>query len=264
MEFISTNNMEQAILTITSAIFISSAAAYLGTLMLSRKMSVITDPLAHLAFPGVTLALILGIEISFGIFPFIIIGALLIWLLEKRTKLPFENLSAVIFAIGVGTALVFLPIEKAEEALVGVIDNITLSETLFITLTSLTSIVLTRKIYSKIMLINIDEELATAEKINVDKYNLIYLLNIALVIGLGVYLVGGLITAALVAIPAATSRNLSKNLSSYQTMSVIFGILSSITGITTAHLTNLPTGPMIIVANAILFILSLAFSRKRS
>lgn len=111
------------------------------------------------------------------------------------------------------------------------------------------------------MLINIDEELSKAEKINVDKYNLIYLLTIAIVIGLGVYLVGGLITAALIAIPGASSRNVSKDLSSYQKLAVFFGVLSSIVGISVAHLLNLPTGPMIIVVNALVFIYSLAFAK---
>lgn len=256
--------INQNLLTITSGIFISAATAYIGTLMLSRKMSVITDPLAHLAFPGVTLALIFGFEISLGIFPFIIIGALIIWLLEKRTKLPFENLSAIIFAIGVGTALIFLPIEKAEEALVGTIDKITLSQTIFIAIVASFTAIITQKIYSKVMLINIDDELAKAEGINIDKYNLIYLLAVAIVIGLGVYLVGGLITAALVAIPSATARNLSKNIFSYQKLSILFGVLSSILGIITAHLTHLPTGPMIIVANAILFLVSLILQKNRS
>ncbi|BCX14643.1 MAG: membrane protein [Patescibacteria group bacterium] len=251
----------QLILTITSAIFISSVSAYIGTLMLSRKMSVITDPLAHLAFPGVTIALILGIEISVGIFPFIILGAIIIWLLEKRTKLPIENLSAIIFAIGVGTALLFLPIEEAEEALVGIIDKINLNQTFLILFLSLIGFVVSAKIYPKVMLINIDEDLAKAEKIDVDKYNLIYLLIVALVIGLGVYLVGGLITAALIAIPAATAKNISNNLSLYKTTAIICGILSSVIGILAAHFFSLPTGPMIIVISVILFIISLLLKK---
>ena len=99
----------QLILTLISGIFISGIAGYLGTLMLSKKMSAVAGPLAHLAFPGVALALIFGFNISLGVFPFVIIGAILIWLLEERTKLPMENLAAIIFASGVGTALLFLP-----------------------------------------------------------------------------------------------------------------------------------------------------------
>ena len=71
--------IDQLTLTVISGIFISGAAAYLGTLMLSKKMSVVAGPLAHLALPGVALAIIYGFSLSLGAFPFVILGAILIW-----------------------------------------------------------------------------------------------------------------------------------------------------------------------------------------
>src|SRR3989344_16119 len=141
----------QLCLTLISGVFISGVAGYLGTLMLSKKMSVVAGPLAHLALPGVALALIYGFSISFGVFPFVILGAIFIWLLEKRTKLPMENLAAIVFAAGVGTALLILPIGKAEEALIGNITNITAQETLVTVLISVLVFYIVRKTYKKIM-----------------------------------------------------------------------------------------------------------------
>lgn len=252
----------QIIFTIISGISISAIAAYLGTLMLSKKMSVVAGPLAHLAFPGVAIALIFGFNMSFGVFPFVILGAILIWLLEERTKLPMENLAAVIFAIGVGTALLFLPIGKAEEALVGSIDKITLVETVIVVILSTFIFFIIKKLYQKMMLINIDENLATREGVNVKKYNLFYLLSIAVVISLSVYLVGGLITVALVAMPAASAKNISKNLQSYIKLAIFFGIISAIAGILIALYSQFPVGPMVIVSNAVLFLISIIFMKK--
>jgi ABC-type Mn2+/Zn2+ transport system permease subunit len=252
----------QIILTLISGIFISGIAGYLGTLMLSKKMSVVAGPLAHLAFPGVALALIFGFNISFGVFPFVILGAIFIWYFEKRTKLPMENLAAVIFAIGVGTALLFLPIGKAEEALVGSINKITFGETIVVVSLSTLIFFIVKNLYQKMMLVNIDEDLAKTEGINVPKYNLFYLLSIAIVIALSVYLVGGLITAALVAIPAAAAKNVSRDLKSYIRLATFFGIISAVTGIVIAQFIHLPIGPMVIVTNAILFLISV-FLMKR-
>ncbi|NCF75528.1 MAG: metal ABC transporter permease [Xanthomonadaceae bacterium] len=252
----------QLIFTLISGIFISGIAAYLGTLMLSKKMSVVAGPLAHLAFPGVALALIFGFDISLGVFPFVIIGAILIWILEKRTKLPLENLAAIIFASGVGSALLFLPIGKAEEALVGKISTISFKETIFVVILSLLIFFVIKKFYQKMMLMNIHEDLAVIEGVNIDFYNLLYLLSIAVVVALGVYLVGGLITAALVAIPAASAKNISKGLESYKIWAVVFGIASAIGGIFIARFVSLPTGPMVIVVGVILFLISVIF-RKR-
>lgn len=252
----------QLILTLISGIFISGVAGYLGTLMLSKKMSVAAGPLAHLAFPGVALALIFGFNISLGVFPFVIIGAILIWLLEKRTKLPMENLAAIVFASGVGTALLFLPIGEAEEALVGNITKITLGETMAVVILSLLVFYAIKRLYQKMMLLNVNEDLAAIEGVNIPLYNLLYLLSIAIVVALGVYLVGGLITAALIAIPAASAKNISKELRSYKTWAIVLGIISAIAGIFIARFAHLPTGPMVIVSSAALFLISVIF-RKR-
>jgi ABC-type Mn2+/Zn2+ transport system permease subunit len=252
----------QLFLTLISGIFIGGVSAYLGTLMLSKKMSVVAGPLAHLALPGVAIALLYGFSIALGAFPFVIIGAILIWILERKTKLPMENLAAIIFASGVGTALLILPIDKADAALVGNITAITPIETLVTIILSILVFYVISKIYKKMMLMNVYEDLAAIEGTNTNLYNLIYLLSIAIVVPLGVYLVGGLITAALIAIPAASAKNISNGLLSYKVSAIIFGVLASIAGIIIAQITQLPTGPMVIVANVVLFLISIIFQKK--
>jgi len=252
----------QLIFSLISGIFISGVAGYLGTLMLSKKMSVVAGPLAHLAFPGVALALIFGFNISLGVFPFVILGAILIWLLEERTKLPLENLAAIIFASGVGTALLFLPINKAEEALIGSIEKITPWKTFIVIILSLLVFYVIKRLYQKMMLMNVYEDLAVIEGINIKLYNLLYLLSIAVVVALGVYLVGGLITAALIAIPAASAKNISKGLRSYKMWAIVLGIISAIAGIFIARLAQLPTGPMVVVSSVVLFLISVIFRRQ--
>lgn len=253
--------MTQLLLSLLSGIFIGGAAGLLGSLMLPRRMSLVAGPLGHLALPGIALALIYGLDISLGAFPFVIAGIIFIWLFERRTKLPAEALTAVVFATGVAVAFFFLPIGQAEAALVGDISSIQLNDAIFSIALCILTIFVVEIIYSKMTLINISEDLAKAQGIDVGKYTLLYLILIALVVALGVKVVGGLLTAAIVAIPAATSRNLAKNLTQYKFLSLCFGILSSVAGILLWHLTLLPAGPLIIVSNAFLFIISAIFKK---
>ncbi|NMD00464.1 MAG: metal ABC transporter permease, partial [Bacteroidales bacterium] len=210
----------------------------------------------------VAIAILCGFDIGIGVFPFVVIGAILIWYIGQKTKLPMENLSAVIFAVGVGTSLLFLPINEAEEALVGKITSITIPETLLIIVLGLATFIFTSWIYNNMMLINIHEDLLKAKKKNVALYNLGYLLAIAVTVALGVYLVGGLITATLIAIPAGASRNISKSLPQYKLWAIVFGILGTVVGILLSQLFHYPTGPMIIVSGATIFIISLFFPRN--
>ena len=76
----------QFLLSLIAGIFIGGAAGYLGSLMLSKRMALVAGPLGHLTLPGIALALLYNFNVSLGAFPFVILGIILIWLFEIRTK----------------------------------------------------------------------------------------------------------------------------------------------------------------------------------
>ncbi|MGB9715761.1 MAG: metal ABC transporter permease [Thermodesulfovibrionales bacterium] len=251
----------QLLLSITAGIFIGGAAGYLGSLMLSKRMALVAGPLGHLTLPGIALALLYHFNVSLGAFPFVILGIVLIWLLEMRTKLPMEALTAIVFASGVAITFLFLPIEQAEVALVGDISHITLWETVISVAVSISLLFVLKKIYSEMVLINISEDLARSERVAVKKYNLIYLFSIAIIVALGVKIVGGLLTAALVAIPASAARNVSRKLAHYAFGAMVIGVISSSVGILLAELSEFPAGPLIILISTLIFLISIVFRR---
>ncbi len=251
----------QLIFSLTSGAFIAGSAAYLGTLMLSKKMAVVAGPLGHLALPGAALAIVYGFSISLGAFPFVVAGIILIWLLEIKTKLQMEALTAIVFAVGVAAAFLFLPINKAEAALIGDIATVGLRDTVAAVFLSAVVFLTIRHCYPEIVLISIHEELSKAEGINVKLYNLIYLSAIAIIVALGVYLVGGLMTAALVAVPAAAARNLSRTLGQYGLTASVFGIVSAVVGILIATWTGLPAGPLVILTSGAIFAVTILMAR---
>jgi len=240
--------------------FVGMAAGYLGTLMLSKRMALVAGPLGHLTLPGIAVAFLLGIDISLGAFLVVILGIIIIWYLEMKTKLPMEALTAVIFATGVAVTFLFISEEKTIPALIGDITQISLTATIITVILSLLVIFATKKIYKKITLAEISEDIARSRGINVKKYNFIYLLCIAIVVSLGAKIVGGLMTAALVAIPACTSRNLSKNISQYALTGLIFGGLSCLLGILGSNFASIPAGLLIIFISVFFFLISLIFN----
>ena len=251
----------EIILALIMGTFVGAAAGYLGTLMLSKRMALVAGPLGHLTLPGIALAFLLGIDISIGAFFVVILGIFIIWLLEMKTKLPMEALTAIVFAVGVAVALLFIPEEKTIPALIGDISQISLMALAVTVILSLLVIFVTKKIYKKITLIEISTDIASSRGIDVKKYNFIYLLCIAIVVSLGVKIVGGLMTAALVAIPACTSKNLSKNIFQYSLWGLILGGLSCAAGILTFSFTGIPAGLLIIFSSAFLFLISLIFKK---
>lgn len=253
--------MDTFALSLVSGVCIGGAAGYLGTLMLSRRMALVAGPLGHLTLPGIALALVWGFDVSVGAFPFVILGALAIWLLEMKTRLPMEALTALVFASGVAIAFLFLPVEQAEAALVGDISAATVAGTALSVIASLAIVLVLRRRYRQLVLGNISPELAAAEGISVRRNDLVYLLLIAVIVALGVKMVGGLLTAALVAIPSAAARNVSRNLRQYTLAATAIGAGSALAGIVLAQLTGLPAGPLVIVASTAIFLLTVPFAR---
>ena len=244
-----------------SGIFVGGTAGYLGSLMLSRKMTIVVDPLSHLALPGVALALIFGKDISLGAFLFLFFGAILIWFFEQKTKLPTETIIAILFTVSLAITFLFLSEHEIEEALVGDISKIRKLESSIIVLISIFIFFLIQKIYPKLTLISISEDLARAEKIDLRKYQFLYLLSISAIVALGVKFVGGLLVAGLTALPAASAKNLSKNLKTFRFLSSLFGIFSAILGIFLSQIIKSPVGLLIILSGFLFFLISIIFKK---
>jgi ABC-type Mn2+/Zn2+ transport system permease subunit len=251
------------LLNIILGFLVGATAGYLGTIMLSRKTTVMSGPLGHLALPGAALALLYGINMAIGAFPSLLLSALLIWLIQKRTNLPEEVITAIVFVFGVGISLLFLPIDKAEEAFVGNIVGISEIDSLVFISITLLALILLYYLYKKLVLFSISEELARIEGIDTKKLALVYLLILATIIAIGVNLVGGLLTVAIIALPSATAKNLSKSLKQYSIFGFLFGGVYSLLGIILSIYANLPVGPSIILVSSLGFFSSILFSKSR-
>jgi ABC-type Mn2+/Zn2+ transport system permease subunit len=249
------------LLGLVSGVFIGAAAGQLGSLMLGRRMALVAGPLGHLTLPGIALALLFGFDVSLGAFPFVIGGVVLIWLLELRTKLPMEALTALVFASGVAIAFLLLPIEQAETALVGDISKTSARGAALSVAGSLAVAALVGRTYRKLVLANISEDLAAVEGIDVRRYDLLYLLMIAVIVALGVKMVGGLLTAALVAIPPAAARNVARTLRQYALGATLIGAASAALGLGVSEISGIAAGPLIVLVSAAIFLLTVPFAR---
>jgi ABC-type Mn2+/Zn2+ transport system permease subunit len=252
----------QFLYSLIVGISIGGVAGFLGSLMVTKRMALVGDALGHVALPGVALALIYGFNVSWGALPVLAIGIILIWLFEMRTKIPMEALTGIVFTASVAIAFLFLPEEKVSTALIGDISQISLWDTVASVILCVIIFLVLRNIFSRMILVNLDENLAKVEHVNVKKYNFIYLACIALIVALGIKVTGSLLMGALVITPAAAARNFSRNLFQYSYGALLFGVLSCILGVVIFKFSNLPAGPLVILVGTFIFLISLVFKRR--
>jgi len=237
-------------------LFTGGISGYVGSLMLTKRISLIGGPLGHLTLPGIALAFYYGFDVSLGALLFLIFGTSLIWILHQKTKLPMEAVTATVFASSLAVAFLILPKKKAGPAILGDLSQITFNTVLITAITATIVFIVMRYLYKNMVLMSVSTDLAKTTGVNVTLNNFIFLTCIALTIALAVRIVGGLMTAALVAIPACTSRNISKSLMQYSYLSLAAGAASCLLGILVSITTGLPVGPMIIISSTALFVVS--------
>jgi ABC-type Mn2+/Zn2+ transport system permease subunit len=255
-------NDPQFVSSLVVAIFAGGIGGYLGSLMITKKMALTGDAIGHLALPGVALALMLNVNLTYGALISLLAGVLIIWGLEIKTKISTEALTGIVFTASTATAFLFLEEKDLESALVGDITSIGKIEAIITVITLIAVFFVTRSIYKKMVLMSLSDDVAKVEKINTKKINLIYLLCIAITVALGIKVVGSLLIGALVIIPAAAAKNLSKSMTHYAYGGMALGVLSCIIGILIYERVGFSAGPIIILTSTAFFIISVIFKTK--
>lgn len=253
--------MDISYLQLAVAILIGIGAGYLGSFMVLRRMSLVGDALSHVALPGIALALLWNFNPFFGAFTALFLATVGIWALERKTTLPSETLVGIFFTLSLAGGLLLTPEPELLEALFGDISKVARQD-LFLSAISVVAIIAAMSSISRGLLISIlSKDLAKSLKISVSKINFIFLVLVSLVVALGLKAAGTLLMGSLVIIPAAAAKNISVSISKYVFLSCLFGALSSLTGILVSNFWSIPTGPSIVLAGGIIFLITIVFKK---
>jgi len=248
--------IETLILSICIGVSVGLSAGYLGSLMVLEKMALVGDALSHVALPGLALGILLNFNPFLGAFAFLFVSAVVIWHLGRVTKLSFETIVGAMFTLALAIGILMIPEPELLEALFGDITKVTIIETGVAVLVSAAAMLLANRIYKRLVLSMISEELAVSKGISVSKINLLYLLLVSLVVAVGIKIVGTLLVGFLVIVPAAAAKNLSSDLFKYAVLSAVFGAVSAFAGILSSSMLNLPTGPLVVISGVTIFVIT--------
>ncbi len=106
-----------------------------------------------------------------------------------------------------------------------------------------------------------DRELALADRLPVLRHDYLLSALIALVVVVSVKVVGVVLIAAFVVIPAATARLISQTFAAMTVSAILIGTLSVLPGLVAAYTLDVPAGSAIVLTQALLFGLALALRR---
>lgn len=251
----------ELIQTFITTLFVAISAGLLGSFVILKRMSLAGDALSHVALPGIALAILLHINPFIGAFAALLVAVIGIWLLKHYTTLSTDTLIGIFFTGSLALGFLFIPDQEILEALFGDITALTLTESVVSIALSLGIIGTILAIHKKLALNMFSEELAHSIGINNKRLDFIFLFLFALTVALGIRFVGSLLMGALVIIPAASAKNISRSLKSFMSLSVLFAVLSTLGGILLSQIFHVASGPLFILSSIALFIISLFVRR---
>ena len=244
-----------------SGILVAAASGLIGSFLVLRKMTLLSDALSHVALPGIALGIILKFQPIVGGLIFLFVAIFLIWGIENKTKLAIESITGVLFVTALAIGALLIPEHEILEAFFGDVKSISSFQIILQTIISLFIILITLKYLKPLVISSVAPDLAAADKISPVKMQLLLLSLIALTITIGISFVGILLMSALSIIPAVTARNLSKNFKAFIILSVILSAGSLTLGLFISQIYKINPGIITVIISSGFFFLSLF--RKR-
>ena len=252
-----------------AGILLGFVASYFGAFVVQRRMSFLGDGLAHAAFGGVALGLYLGTSPLLIAVPFTLLTALAITYLKEKTKLESDTSIGIFFAVSVAIGIVFISLNRQYSAdaysyLFGSIITVSTEDIWMTVGLALLSVVTFFGLWKRWAYATFDPELARADGLNVLRDDFLLSLMIALTVVIAVKVVGIVLIASYLVIPAATARMLSRRFFSMTVASVCIGIVSSLAGLVLSIELDMPTGAMIILIQSLLFVAGTIIGKFRA
>ncbi len=240
-----------------AGIGVALAAAPLGCFVVWRRMAYFGDATAHAAILGVALSLALSISVFAGAMVVALLMALTVNLLTGRgyamdTLLGVLAHSALAFGLVAVSFLSGIRIDLMAY-LFGDILAVSRMDLAVIWGGAALVVALIGWRWSTLLTATLNEDLAHASGINPKREQLVLTLALAITVAVAIKVVGVLLIAALLIIPAAAARPLSRTPEGMALVAALIGSASAVIGLRAAYVFDTPAGPSIVCVAAMIF-----------
>lgn len=272
-----------ASLVAIGAALLGAAAGSCGTFLFLRKRALVSDALAHSTLPGICVAfivmvllggtgrnlagLLLGSAASAGL------GVFVVHWLSTRTRLPEDAAIGAILSTFFGFGVVLLTVIQSmrsgyqaglESFLLGSTAGMLFEDALLIAVGGALAVLFVLLFRRPLALTSFDPEFASTVGVRVGAMDLAMMLLAMGVVVIGLKIVGLVLIVALLVIPPVAARFWTDRVEFVMLLAGIFGGLSGYLGAAiSASAPRMPTGPIIILVGAAIFVLSMVLSPRR-
>jgi len=246
-----------------AGLLVVTVSGPLGCVVVWRRMAYFGDALAHSALLGASIALMSELNPLVGV---ILIGVILSYLLirlQAKKDLSSDAILGILSHGALAAGLVLIAIMQSSGQRIDLMsylfgDILSVSWAYLGWLSLICALVLAVFVWMwpSILALAVSEELARSEGIAVDRVRLVFMLLMAVVIGVAMKIVGIILITALLIIPAAGARRFAGSPEKMAVLAIVFGVLSVFGGVFASMQWDTPAGPSIVLSCVLLFFMS--------
>jgi zinc transport system permease protein len=256
--------MQRALL---GGVLVGALASYFGVFVVQRRLSFLGAGLAHAAFGGVALGLLLETEPLVVALPFTVAVSVAINWVRRHTRLAGDTAVGVFFAVAVALGLVFLSLRQRITAdaftyLFGSVLAVTVTDLVVAGLLVVVAVGTLPVLWGRWAYASFDAEAARADRLPVDRDDYVLFVLLAITIVVCVKIVGIVLMAAFLVIPPAAARLVGRTFAGMTGIAVAIGTCTAVAGLIISSYANIPSGATIVLVQAAVFLIAMLMNRS--
>lgn len=258
IDLLSYTFMQRAILC---GIAISFSAALIGVILTLKNYSMIGHGLGEVGFAALSLAVALNLEPIVVSIPIVIIAAIIIMFISQKKGESADIIIALVATGALAFGVIITSFTSGFGAdsynyMFGSILTMTAKDVILSIILTVLSIGVYVVFYNRLFLVTFDEKYAKATGINVSLYQFLIALLTALVVVVGMRMMGTLLISSLIVFPAIIAKKFTTSFKGLVIMSVLTSVVCFVLGIFVSFFLNLPTGAGIVLIYIVLLLIS--------
>ena len=266
IEMLHWNFMKNALLAL---LLLAPLFGLLSTMIVTGRMSFFSDALGHSAFTGIAIGCICGVAPTPVAVAFSVGFALLFSWVRSRSNQAADTLIGVFSSTAVALGIFIATLgggsfTKYNKYLIGDVLSVTPAEIGTLACVLLAVLIFWVVLSNRLVLVSIHPQLAASRGLKVKATQTGFTVCIAVVVTLAINWVGLLMLNSLLVLPAASARNVARNLRQYHGLSVLFALAASLCGLVISYYLGASTGASISLCLAAVFTFSFLLRKKVS
>ena len=265
-EFLHYSFMKNALIAM---LLLTPLLSLLGTMAVNQRMAFFSDALGHSALAGVGIGMLLGIQdITVSLLIFGVLFAILVSTVNRSGAATKDTTISVFSSMGIALGLLLLSrggkFSNYSSLLTGDILSIGQGDLLWLLIGLVVGVALWVVLYNPLLVSAVSPELAESRGVRTRYLEYAFAVLVAVAVMLSIRWVGVLLINALLILPAAAARNVSRSAAQHALFSVLFGLVSGVAGLALSYGMNTGVGAAVVVCAGIIYFVTLMIRRITS